>query len=105
MKKPYLSWQNDSFGHSNPKKNSDEKNLEMSEEDKRCMRLVPFVVDNEAEPDDLKLFEQRINHCTKLADYYQLEKALKQALQSKIERISVPDDLINSIKLKIRETA
>lgn len=105
MKKPYLNWHKDTFGASGSEGESGENDFVMSEEDEKCMRLVPLVIDNEAAPDDLKLFNQRINQCTQLANYYQQEKALKNVLQSKIERIPVPNDLIYSIKLKIGETA
>jgi len=69
---------------------------------KRCLELLELITDEEASPEEVKHFHNHINECLPCYESYNLEKSIKEMLQTKLEKKQVPDDLIQSIKLKIR---
>lgn len=72
---------------------------------KRCLELLELVADGEASPEEEKHFNDHINECLPCFETYNLEKSIKEMLQTKLDKKQVPEDLINSIKQKIRNTA
>ena len=71
----------------------------------RCLELLELVTDGEASPEEEKHFNDHINECLPCFETYNLEKSIKEMLQTRLDKKKVPDDLINSIKKKIRNTA
>ena len=68
---------------------------------KRCLELLEMIVDGEANPEQEERFHQHINDCLPCYESYNLEASIKELIQTKIEKKSVPQDLIASIKSKI----
>lgn len=71
----------------------------------RCLELLQLITDGEASPDEEKEFRNHINECLPCYESYNLEQSIKELLKTKLEQKQVPDDLIESIKQKIRYTA
>ncbi len=72
---------------------------------KKCLELLELIVDGEATKEEEQYFHQHIDQCLPCFETYNLESSIKNLLRTKIERKKVPDDLISSIKSKIRDTA
>lgn len=71
----------------------------------RCLELLEMIMDGEASPEEEKHFQKHINDCLPCYETYNLEASIKQLLQTKLEKKQVPEDLILSIKSKIRYIA
>ena len=71
----------------------------------RCLELLELITDGEASPEEEKQFHNHIDECLPCYETFNLEKSIKEVLQTKLEKKQVPDDLIQSIKQKIRNTA
>ena len=67
-----------------------------------CFKTLQLVLDNEADDAQKAQFELQIKNCMPCYKRYHLDAAIKEVLQTKIEMKSVPDDLVDSIKLKIK---
>lgn len=74
-------------------------------ENSECMKLLQLMLDGEASEEEAKIFNDHIEKCMPCYEYYNLEKTIKEIIQTKIERKAVPGDLVDSIKSKIKETA
>lgn len=74
------------------------------EESEKCMEILQLLIDGEADNEQEAYFLKHIETCMPCYQYYNLEKAIKEILKTKIERKPVPQDLVNTIKLKIKET-
>lgn len=72
---------------------------------KGCMELLELITDDEASSVEVKHFQSHINDCLPCYEAYNLEKSIKEMLQTKLEKKQVPEDLINSIKHKIKNNA
>ncbi len=70
----------------------------------KCMEVLHLLLDGEASEEESKYFRQHIQRCMPCYECYNLEMAIKEIIQTKIERKPVPQDLVNTIKLKIKET-
>lgn len=77
---------------------------EMCQESRKCIEILELLLDGEANPEQEDFFRSHIEKCMPCYQYYNLEKSIKQILQTKVERKSVPQDLVASIKSKIKET-
>jgi anti-sigma factor (TIGR02949 family) len=66
-----------------------------------CMKLIQMVLDGEATPDQIQHVSQNLGKCLPCQKGYQLEKAVKEALQLRIERKAVPESLAESIRQRI----
>jgi len=71
----------------------------------RCLELLELITDGEASPEEERQFRKHIDDCLPCLETYNLEKSIKEMLRNKLEKKQVPEDLILSIKEKIRNTA
>jgi mycothiol system anti-sigma-R factor len=62
------------------------------------------MTDGEASAEEEKEFNKHIDDCLPCYETYNLEKSIKEMLRTKLEKKQVPDDLIQSIRQKIRNT-
>lgn len=69
-----------------------------------CMKALRLILDGEATSEQLQHFNQNIDKCMPCIEGYNLEVTLRQILCDKIEKKTVPAELINTIKVKINET-
>jgi anti-sigma factor (TIGR02949 family) len=65
------------------------------------MRAIQMILDNEATYEQLEHFNQHIDKCLPCIENYNLEVTIRQILSDKIERKTVPTDVIDAIKVKI----
>lgn len=70
----------------------------------RCLELLQLITDGEASLEEERQFRKHIDECLPCFETYNLEQSIKQMLRSKLEKKQVPEDLIQSIKEKIRNT-
>ncbi len=71
----------------------------------RCSELMQLMTDGQASAAEEKEFNKHIYDCLPCYETYQLDKSIKEMLRTKLEKKQVPDDLIESIRKKIRDTA
>jgi anti-sigma factor (TIGR02949 family) len=69
---------------------------------KECFTLLYPVIDGEANDEEIKYLHDHINDCAPCYKHYEIEKAVKEVVKHRIEKREVPLDLINSIKLKLK---
>lgn len=81
-----------------------ENSTEMCQESKKCIEILELLLDGEADPDQEDFFRNHIEKCMPCYQHYNLEKTIKEILKTKIEKKPVPQDLVDSIKSKIKET-
>lgn len=78
--------------------------LEKCSESEECNQLLQLVLDGEATSDQEDKFLNHIDHCIYCLNGYEMEKSIRKLIKSKIKKQTVPADLVDSIKLKIRQT-
>ena len=78
----------------------EDKKLECND----CMQNLQLLVDGEITKDQESHFRTHLDECTPCFSVYNVEKAVKEVLQKKLEKKHVPSSLINSIIDKIRLT-
>ena len=71
----------------------------------RCLEVLQLILDGEADQEQQLYFSQHIKNCVPCLDHYHLDQEIKNLIKQKIEKKSVPSDLIESIRNKILETA
>lgn len=69
----------------------------------KCIEMLQMVVDNEADPQKAAQFLKKIKDCKMCTDCYEQDNCLKDILSSKVERKAVPQDVIDCIKMKLKE--
>jgi mycothiol system anti-sigma-R factor len=73
-------------------------------EDRRtCLEILNLVLDEEATPEQREYFKNHLENCLPYYEIYQLDKTLKDKIKSTCCGKDVPNDLVESIKLKISE--
>jgi anti-sigma factor (TIGR02949 family) len=82
----------------------------MTSDDQRCMQqkndcleMLANMIDGQATETEQNNFVEHIQECMPCFKKYKLEAAIKEVLQQKIEKKSLPCDLIDCIKSKIQE--
>lgn len=74
-------------------------------EKQKCLEILNLVLDGEANEEQKDYFRNHIEKCMPCNSDYSVEKAIKELLQAKCSNKEVPNDLVESIKSKISETA
>lgn len=82
-----------------------EKLIEKCSESEECNQLLQLILDGEASTDQEKRFFEHIDSCVYCLNSYELEKSIRNLIKTKIKKQAVPTDLVDSIKLKIQQTA
>ena len=73
-------------------------------EHEKCMELLELILDGEASDQDKQYVNSHVERCMPCYRAYNLEKEIRKVLKNNLHQKPVPDDLVNSIKIKIRET-
>ncbi|MDQ3536625.1 MAG: anti-sigma factor [Bacteroidota bacterium] len=71
----------------------------------KCLSLLQLILDGEASDFETHYFNTHIEDCMSCFEHYNLEKTIRQVLKTKVEKRPVPIDLVQTIKLKITQTA
>jgi len=66
-----------------------------------CLKVIQTILDGEASEEQQKHFEAHIVECLSCCEQFKLDQTIKVALQTKICKREVPEDLVHVIKLKI----
>lgn len=74
---------------------------EQCENHAKCMEMVQAVLDGSATPEEIEHFKSNLEACKPCFEGYELEKTIKEALKTKIEKICCPQATINILKLKV----
>lgn len=67
-------------------------------ETEKCLELIHLVLDSEASPEQEQYLLDHIDMCIQCLESYNIEKEIRHALRSKLEQITAPKDLVESIK-------
>lgn len=70
-----------------------------------CLKVLQIVLDGEASQDEQLFVQQHIATCEHCCECYATDKELRDCIKSKIERLTVPMDLLSNIKIKIGVSA
>jgi anti-sigma factor RsiW len=65
------------------------------------LRLLDDYIDRELPAADMRLVEQHIEDCLRCAGRFRFEASLIQEVRSRLRRISLPVDLVASIRLRL----
>jgi mycothiol system anti-sigma-R factor len=85
--------------------NSDKSNMKQDCSDKRnCLEMLQLILDGEATPQQKENFKSHIDDCLPCFQHYHFDNAIKELLKLKCSS-QAPDDLIESIKSKIKENS
>jgi len=71
----------------------------------KCLDILNMVLDGEATAEQKEYLNSHINACLPCLNDYNLEKTIKDLLQSKCSKVEVPEGLAEAIKLKLSENA
>ncbi len=68
---------------------------------KRCMDLLPSLIDNQASSEDVTYFHTYVVNWPEVLDCYQKETAFREAIRNKLVMLPAPEDLMEHIKQSI----
>jgi anti-sigma factor (TIGR02949 family) len=66
-----------------------------------CMKMIQALLDGEANEAEKEHFRQNMDKCMPCIQTYHLEKCIKDALHSKVERRPCPEKLVAVIKAQL----
>ena len=67
----------------------------------KCLQVLQIVIDGECTPEQKAFVEAHISDCAHCSDCYEVDKSIKEAIHSKIQKRCVPSDLVGLIQSKI----
>lgn len=74
---------------------------EECENHEKCMKMIQAVLDGSATPEEIEHFKSNVDVCKPCIDGYELEKSIKNSLQTKVEKKCCPQNTIEQLKAKI----
>ena len=69
---------------------------------KKCLELLPLVLDSQASSQDTEFFHQHIVNWPDVIDCYQNERAFREAVCAKLGRFVAPEELLSTIRQHVR---
>lgn len=66
-----------------------------------CMKMVQLIVDGQASDEQIHQFKLNMDKCLPCEKGYELEKCIKETMKLRLEKKSIPSNLIDCIKQKI----
>ena len=70
-------------------------------EEGKCLESLQLILDGEASTEEEETFMDLLNVCMPCYNHYKLDKAVKELLQTRIEKVKMPDHLVNNIKKQL----
>jgi hypothetical protein len=67
----------------------------------KCMEVVSLILDGEATDEQIAFFEAKIKCCEKSMGVFNLEKSIKEALQSRICKKEVSPKVLDILREKL----
>jgi len=72
-------------------------------ETEKCLEIIHLVLDSEATDVQENYLNDHVEMCKQCLENFNIEKEIRMALKTRLERRKVPQDLIDSIKEKISQ--
>lgn len=72
---------------------------------KRCMELLPLVLDREANLEDTDFFHQHAKYWPEVVECYEKETAFRLAIKQKLGSLAAPEELLSSIRNRIKQAS
>ena len=66
-----------------------------------CLKILQLMLDGEASDNEEKFFVEHKEHCIQCLEMFDVEKSIRDAIKTKLQKKAVPTELIESIKSKI----
>ena len=70
-------------------------------QEQKCIEILEEVLDNESTVADEEFLESHIKDCWKCYENYDLEKAIREAVKSKIANRSLPEGFMDQVRSEI----
>lgn len=72
-------------------------------EEQKCLHILEVILDDESTPEEEKKYFDHIDKCWGCFQNYNLEKAIRELIKTKLEKKRVPENLLQQIKLEIEK--
>lgn len=84
---------------------SDDKTNGACPEFQKCLKVLYLMLDEEASQEEEAYLMEHVEKCLFCFEQYEVEKQIRDLLKTKIAKMSVPSDLVDSIRSKISQLA
>lgn len=71
------------------------------ENHEKCMQMIQAVLDGSATEAEMQAFKANMNECMPCIEGYELQKSIKDALRSKLEKKCCPESTLSKIREKL----
>ncbi|MFP4089153.1 MAG: hypothetical protein ACLFUB_14360 [Cyclobacteriaceae bacterium] len=72
---------------------------------KRCMDLLPLVLDRTATTEDTEFFHKYASNWPEVLDCYEKEYAFREAIRQKLGTMPAPEELLDTIRNQIKQAS
>ena len=72
-------------------------------EEQKCLHVLEIILDNESTKEEEKMYFEHIEKCWGCYQNYNLGKEIRELIRTKIENKSLPEGLVQQIKLEIEK--
>lgn len=80
---------------------SKDKHLNNCSDEGRCMESLQVILDGEASQSDEEDFMNHVEACMPCYNHYNMDKAVKELIQTKIVKVKMPEDLVKKLKFQL----
>jgi anti-sigma factor (TIGR02949 family) len=67
----------------------------------KCLESLQLILDGEASRSDEETFMNHLEICMPCYNYYNMDKAVKELIQTKIVKVKMPEDLVKKLKFQL----
>jgi anti-sigma factor (TIGR02949 family) len=69
-----------------------------------CIKVLNLIIDGEADENEEMFFNTHVKECLQCSQYYTIDQAIREAIRKKLEKKEAPEDLIHSLRTKVKES-
>lgn len=70
----------------------------------QCIKSLHLLIDGEAKKEEEEFLINHINDCLPCYNQFKLDKTVKEVVQKRVEKKTVPQSLLDEIRSKLQET-
>ena len=74
-------------------------------EEQECLKVLEGILDEESTPEEEERYFEHVQKCWPCFQNYNLEKAIRELIKTKIEKRKVPEGLVEKIKSEIEKSS
>ena len=74
-------------------------------EEENCLKVLEVILDNESTPEEEEKYFQHVEKCWTCYQNYNLEKAIRELIRTRVEKKQVPQELVDRIKSEIEKSS